>query len=110
MAIKNADQEDLLANIRILRIIFMNLFDLRSIYNNKCNNNQKNKKKNSTLIDFVTNHIGKYEGYVIDAFCEHIFKLSEDLFRPIFFNLYEWATINEPPKDRLITFYSITLK
>ncbi len=107
IAIKNADQEDLLSNIRVLRSMFMNLFDIRTIYDNKYN---QNKKKNTSLIDFVSNNIGKYEAYVIEAFCELIFKLSEDLFRPIFFTLYEWATINEPPKDRLITFYSTTLK
>jgi hypothetical protein len=107
ISIKTANQEDLLSNIRILRTMFMSLFDMRNIYNNKCNK-LETKKKN--LNYFVTINIGKYENYVIEAFCELIFKLSEDLFRPIFFSLYEWATVNEPPKDRLITFYSTTLK
>ena len=108
IAIRNADQEDLLSNIRILRTMFMNLFDLRTIQNQKSIKMESKKKVNFN--DYVTNNIGKYENYVIEAFCELIFKLSEDLFRPIFYNIYEWATINEPPKDRLITFYSSTLK
>jgi len=37
-------------------------------------------------------------------------KLSEELFRPMFFRVYEWATMNDPPKDRLITFYRLTYK
>jgi hypothetical protein len=52
----------------------------------------------------------KNEDHIIDAYCELTFKLSEETFRPIFFKFYEWATINEPPKDRLITFYRTTYK
>lgn len=46
----------------------------------------------------------------MDTFCEMTLKLSEELFRPMFFRVYEWATMNDPPKDRLITFYRLTYK
>ncbi len=45
---------------------------------------------------------------IIDTFAELTFKLSEETFRPIFFRLVEWACLNDPPKDRLITFYRIS--
>ncbi len=47
---------------------------------------------------------------MIDTFAELLFKLSEETFRPSFFSLVEWATLNEPPKDRLIMFYRISYK
>ena len=103
-AIRNVSQEDLLANIRLLRSMFMNLFDLRSVLMQKLAAAGKHDDES-----FATT-VCRYEDFVIDAFCELIFKLSEDLFKPIFFKLYEWATVNEPAKDRLITFYRTTLK
>ena len=99
-AIQQSNQEDLIANIRQLRSMFMNLFEIRPNY-------AKIITKNESL---VTKEICKYEQYVINAFCELTFKLSEDLFRPIFFKMYEWATINNPPKDNQIVFYQTTLK
>ena len=91
VAVKSASQEDLLVNIRTLRTMFMNLFELRSA-----------AKRQRDLC--------RLEDFVIDAFCELTFKLSEDLFRPIFFRLFEWATLNDPPKDRLITFYRLAFR
>ena len=105
LAIQSANQEDLLANIATLRNMFMNLFEMRS-------NVLKSVKvsKKAKLDGLITVEICKYENHVIDAFCEMTYKLSEDLFRPIFFRMYEWATVNSPPKDRQITFYSSTLR
>ena len=104
MAIRHVNQEDLLSNIRLIRSMFMNLFDFRTMIVSWYEAN--NKDKNEQFYENVC----KYEDHIIDAFSELIFKLSEDLFKPIFFKLYEWATANEPPKDRLITFYRTTLK
>jgi hypothetical protein len=107
LAVQNASQEDLLSNIRILRSMFMNLFEMRAYY-------VKTKKslsnKSAQLEAFLTSELTKYENHVINAFCEMTFKLSEDLFKPIFFRMYEWATVNNPSKERQITFYNATLK
>jgi hypothetical protein len=117
VSIQKANQEDILANIRILCSIFIHLFDLRAKFdeskrNNNNNNNNKNKKKNKDDESMIEDNVklSKFEDHVMAAFCELTFKLSEDLFKPIFFKLYEWATANDPPKERLITFYRITLK
>lgn len=103
---RNVNQEDLLTNIRLIRSMFMNLFDMRAILMSRLLSSGKSSKMNFAFAQ----NLSKYEDYIIDAFCELIFKLSEDLFKPIFFKLYEWATINEPSKDRLITFYRTTLR
>lgn len=115
LAIQNSNQEDLIANIKTLRLMFMNLFDLRANYikmNKSLTSSKKgsSKKKQISLEGFLTKEIGKYEDHVINAFCELTFKLSEDLFKPIFFKMYEWSTSNNPSKDRLITFYRSTYK
>jgi hypothetical protein len=127
MAIKNAQQEDLLANIRTLKSMFMNLFNLRAGFvkynrqliessSNQVTKNkktQKNKQNELNLESFVTRELNAYENHVINAFCEMTFKLSEDLFRPIFFSMYDWATSSETDysaKDRLVTFYRATFK
>ena len=47
---------------------------------------------------------------MIEAFCELTLKISEELFRPMYFKMYEWSTANEPPKDRLITFYRTSFR
>ena len=104
-ATRNVNQEDLLTNIRLIRSMFMNLFDMRAVLMTRLLSKSKSKM-NFTFAQSLS----KYEDHIIDAFCELIFKLSEDLFKPIFFKLYEWATINEPSKDRLITFYRTTLR
>ena len=107
LAVQNSSQEDLLANIRMLRSMFMNLFEMRAYY-------VKAKKsitsKSSSMEAFLTNELTKYENHVVLAFCEMTFKLSEDLFKPIFFRMYEWAVVNNPSKERQITFYNATLK
>ena len=108
-ATRNVNQQDLLANIRSIRSMFMNLFDLRTVLMDRFRAKSKLAKNKENNYIFAEN-ICKYENYIIEAFCELIFKLSEDLFKPIFFKLHEWATINDPPKDRLITFYRTTLK
>ena len=127
MAIKNANQEDLLANIRTLRSLFMNLFNMRAgflKYNKKLleqssSNNAKKalklKSKAATLDSFLIKQLSMHENHVINAFAELTFKLSEDLFRPIFFSLYDWATTatsdnDYASKDRLLTFYRTTFK
>lgn len=117
LAIKNSNQEDIIANIKQLKSIFMNLFNLRT------QNSQvkiasfptiqpflRIEKQNFNFFKKSPNELSKYEDFVIDAFSELTFKLSEELFRPMFFKLFEWATVNNPPKDRLITFYRITFK
>ena len=114
LAVQNANQEDLLANIKMLRSMFLNLFEMRTFYvkvnRNVLASGQKSATKKVSLEDFITNELTKYENHVIYAFCEMTFKLSEDLFKPLFFRMYEWATVNNPPKDRQITFYKSTLK
>jgi U3 small nucleolar RNA-associated protein 10 len=138
MAVKNAGQEDLLANIRTLKTLFMNLFNMRAGFNQsnrKLLLLQKSSltsvasskkaavaggKKQAVVVSsgtdldgFVTKELCKYENHSINAFCELTFKLSEDLFRPMFFGLYEWATANDgdySAKDRLLTFYRVTYK
>jgi hypothetical protein len=129
MAVKNANQEDLLANIRTFKTMFMNLFNMRAGFNranrkllssnaasgNKAASSGAAKKQTTSgdLDSFVTKELCKYENHSINAFCELTFKLSEDLFRPMFFSLYEWATANDSDcsaKDRLVTFYRVTYK
>jgi hypothetical protein len=124
MAVKNANQEDLLANIRTLKNMFMNLFNMRAGFNRanrkllsasvaKKSTGSKKQAATGDLDGFVTKELCKYENHSISAFCELTFKLSEDLFRPVFFSLYEWATTNDndySAKDRLITFYRVTYK
>ena len=107
LAIQSAGQEDIVANIRTLRSIFMHLFDMRVNFEqeNGRTTTTKSTTKSSALDTFVTDELSRYENHVIGVFCEMTFKLSEDLFRPIFFKMYEWACVNEPPKERQITFY-----
>ncbi|RNA28958.1 HEAT repeat-containing 1 [Brachionus plicatilis] len=107
MAIQNSNHEDLISNLKLLRSMFMSLFELRSASIRLCRGSKVSKKKQS-LEAFLSQEISRYEEFVIGAFVELTFKLSEDLFKPIFFKVYEWATCNNPPKDRLITFYRIT--
>jgi hypothetical protein len=111
-AIQKASQEDIVSNIRMLRTMFTNLFDLRTNNAKTMSKKVKNviKKLGKKFESFMTNELNKYENFVIEAFCEFTYKLSEDLFRPIFFKMYEWATANEPPKDRQITFYRATFR
>ena len=94
----------------MLRTMFTNLFDLRTNYVKSMSKSARavTKKLGKKFESFMTNELSKYENFVIEAFCEFTYKLSEDLFRPIFFKMYEWATANEPPKDRQITFYRAT--
>lgn len=73
-------------------------------------NTSMSKKTARKLDGFLAGELGKYENYVVGAFCEFTFKLSEDLFRPVFFKLYEWSSVHEAPTDRLITFYACTLR
>lgn len=111
MTIRHVNQEDLLQNIRLIRSMFMNLFDFRTLIVARFEADVNNRKaKNQLQTNQFYDNVNKYEDHIIDAFSELIFKLSEDLFKPIFFKLYEWATANEPPKDRLVTFYRTTLK
>ncbi|CAF0714899.1 unnamed protein product [Brachionus calyciflorus] len=110
LAIQNSNQEDLISNLKLLRSMFMNLFDLRSNYIKLNAKVGKQSKKKQSLEGYLTMELNKYEEFVIGAFVELTFKLSEDLFKPIFFKLYEWATSNNPPKDRLITFYRTTFR
>ncbi len=37
LAIKNANQEDILTNIRLLKNLFMNLFNMRTLFGNNVN-------------------------------------------------------------------------
>jgi U3 small nucleolar RNA-associated protein 10 len=106
LAVKQSSHEDLLANIKTIRTMFMNLFDLRTNLSARLNGKKVGKKLDS----FITNELCKYENYVLTTFCEFTFKLSEDLFKPIFYKLFEWSSVNNPPKDRLITFYRCTFK
>lgn len=109
LAIKQSDKEDLLSNIKAIRAMFMNLFDLRT--NLSVRLNTGSKKTARKLDVYLAHELGKYENYVVAAFCEFTFKLSEDLFRPIFFKLYEWSSVHDGQHtDRLITFYNCTLK
>lgn len=95
VAVQSASQEDLLANLRTLRAMYMSLFEVRA--------SARGQKA-------MLSELSALEGHVSGAFCEMTFKLSEDLFKPVFFRLYEWATVNGPPKERQITFYGLTLK
>lgn len=113
LAVKQSNQEDLLANIKAIRAMFMNLFDLRTNMNARLRTavTTKGSKKAAKRMDaYLAQELCRYENYVIGAFCEFTFKLSEDLFRPIFFKLFEWASVNNAPSDRLITFYRCTFK
>lgn len=112
MAIKNVSQEDLLANIRILKSMFMNLFNMRAgVF--KANKKLATQSSGKKLDAFMTKEMSKYEDFVVGGFSELTLKLSEDLFRPMFFSLYEWATTESDDstgKERLITFYRATFK
>lgn len=109
MAVKQSNHEDLLANIKAIRAMFMNLFDLRTNLSARLRASG-GKKMAKKLDGYFAHELGKYESFVVAAFCDFTFKLSEDLFRPVFFKLYEWSSVNDAPPDRLITFYSCTLK
>lgn len=110
MAVKQSNHEDLLANIKAIRAMFMNLFDLRTNLSARLCASSGKKKMAKKLDGYLAHELGKYENFVVAAFCDFTFKLSEDLFRPVFFKLYEWSSVNDAPADRLITFYSCTLK
>lgn len=48
------------------------------------------------------------EGHIIDALVALVLKLSESSFRPLYYNIFHWATATEAPKDRIITFYRLS--
>ena len=109
MAIQNSNHEDLITNLKPLRSMFMSLFEIRCTYA-KVDRAVKISKKKQPLEVFLVQKLNRYEEFVIGAFVELTFKLSEDLFKPIFFKVYEWATCSNPSNDRLITFYRMTLR
>ena len=48
---------------------------------------------------------------VVSALVSLVLKLSEASFRPLFFQLYEWATrLSDMRKERLVTFYNTTMQ
>jgi len=47
---------------------------------------------------------------VVTALVSLVLKLSEASFRPLFFNLYDWATQSGARKERLVTFYNVTMQ
>ena len=48
---------------------------------------------------------------VVSALVSLVLKLSEASFRPLFFQLYEWATrLSDMRKERLDTFYNTTMQ
>jgi len=110
VATRTVSQEDLLTNIRLVRSMFMNLFEIRTVLMTEFKASTTKKSSSEAKIFKFASDLCKYEDHVIEAFSELVIKLSEDLFKPIFFKLFEWATMNEAPKDRLITFYRTTLK
>ncbi|XP_047117771.1 HEAT repeat-containing protein 1 [Schistocerca piceifrons] len=48
------------------------------------------------------------EGHIIDALAALVLKLSESSFRPLYYNIFHWATATEAHKDRIITFYRLS--
>lgn len=51
------------------------------------------------------------EGPVVSALVSLVLKLSEASFRPLFFQLYDWATrFSDMKKERLVTFYNLTMQ
>ncbi|KAG5894567.1 hypothetical protein JTB14_021549 [Gonioctena quinquepunctata] len=48
------------------------------------------------------------ESHVVKAFTVLILKLSENIFRPLYYKLYEWAVSSEVKSERLITFYNLS--
>ena len=47
---------------------------------------------------------------VVSALVSLVLKLSEASFRPLFFQLYDWATRSDACKERLVTFYNVTMQ
>jgi U3 small nucleolar RNA-associated protein 10 len=48
---------------------------------------------------------------VVSALVSLVLKLSEASFRPLFFQLYDWATrVTDTRKERLVTFYNFTMQ
>ena len=47
---------------------------------------------------------------VVAALVSLVLKLSEASFRPLFFQLYDWATRSDVRKERLVSFYNVTMQ
>lgn len=52
--------------------------------------------------------VNSVEGNVVKAMVALVLKLSESSFRPLYYNLFHWATSLDECKERLITFYRVS--
>jgi len=50
------------------------------------------------------------EESVVAALVSLVLKLPESSFRPLFFQLYDWATRSDVHKERLVSFYNVTMQ
>lgn len=57
------------------------------------------------------NEMNSSEEPVVAALVSLVLKLSEASFRPLFYQLYDWATrVTDVHKERLVTFYNLTMQ
>ncbi|CAM9779225.1 unnamed protein product [Lampetra planeri] len=66
-------------------------------------------------LDFRAEHaqdsldsVGDVEGHVITSLVAMVMKMSEVTFRPLFFKLFDWASGEDRPSERLLTFYRMS--
>ncbi|GLH02314.1 HEAT repeat-containing protein 1 homolog [Gryllus bimaculatus] len=65
---------------------------------------RSDNEEEETSLDIVDS----VEGHVIKALVALVLKLSESSFRPLYYNLFHWATALDVHKERLITFYRVS--
>uniref|UniRef100_A0A182Q5N1 HEAT repeat-containing protein 1 n=1 Tax=Anopheles farauti TaxID=69004 RepID=A0A182Q5N1_9DIPT len=62
---------------------------------------------NSTSDTFTLSAIDAAEAHVIRAFVVLVLKLSENAFRPMFYEVFEWSIRETSSNDRAITFFNL---
>ncbi|XP_067001904.2 HEAT repeat-containing protein 1 [Anabrus simplex] len=65
-------------------------------------------RTDSSNTDVSAESVLAAEGHIIQALVALVFKLSESSFRPLYYNLFHWATSLELHKVRVITFYRLS--
>ena len=73
----------------------------------RCNQHQSELLDGSSDCEF--GELNEAEGFVIKTFVSLILKLSESSFRPLYYNLFEWAIRGDAStKERTVTFYRLS--
>ena len=97
-------RDDLTAQLPSLTTFFIKSLDARWLLSLEAG-------RNASKQQVVTMEVMKSaEEPVVDALVSLMLKLTEASFRPLFFQLYEWATrLSDVRKERLVSFYNVTM-